>query len=249
MEIKNLNAVVAEEQCKVCGGASPLYGVLDFNRNCSENNGVFLPLCGVPIYYHQCMDCGLIFTVAFDKWNKQDYLQYIYNDDYVKVDPDYIEVRPQSMANLIEDFVKNGSNLKLLDYGGGNGRMAGLLAERGVGCESWDPMGNMPSAPAKSHFDLVTAFEVLEHTPTPRYTTEEALSCLNEDGVFLFSTLTVDKLPPRGINFWYIGPRNGHITIYSKKSLNILFAAQGYNVHHFNDNLHLAFKGLPAWLA
>lgn len=248
MKINNLVHCEAEEQCKVCGGVSTLYGVTDFNRNCSENNGVFLPLCGVPIYYHQCVDCGLIFTVAFDKWSKEDYLTHIYNDEYVKVDPEYLEVRPRSTANLVYGFIKDATHLQLLDYGGGNGKMSRLLEEKGISCQSWDPMGNTNSRPEKRHFDLVTAFEVLEHTPTPQETAEDALNCLNETGVFLFSTLTVDNLPPRSIHFWYIGPRNGHITIHTKKSLAVLFSKHGYKVHHFNENMHLAFRDVPSWL-
>ena len=32
----------------------------------------------------------VIFTTAFDHWSKADYLQHIYNDDYVLVDPDWL---------------------------------------------------------------------------------------------------------------------------------------------------------------
>ena len=37
--------------CKVCGAPSPLDGVVDFNKSCSEAQGTLLPLRGMPVYY------------------------------------------------------------------------------------------------------------------------------------------------------------------------------------------------------
>ena len=126
--------------CKVCNEPAPLYGVTDFNKSCEERRGLYLPLTGVPVYYHRCDACGLIFTTAFDHWSKADYLQHIYNDDYVLVDPDYIDSRPAGNAAFILDFIKKGHDLRCLDYGGGNGKLTSLLRERGVDGHSWDPM-------------------------------------------------------------------------------------------------------------
>jgi hypothetical protein len=126
--------------CKVCNEPAPLYGVTDFNKSCEERRGRYLPLTGVPVYYNRCDACGLIFTTAFDHWSRADYLQHIYNDDYVLVDPDYIDSRPAGNAAFILDFIKKGHALRCLDYGGGNGRLMSLLREGGVDAHSWDPM-------------------------------------------------------------------------------------------------------------
>ena len=77
---------------------------------------------------------------SFDHWSKADYLQHIYNDDYVLVDPDYIDSRPAGNAAFILDFIKKGHGLRCLDYGGGNGKLTSLLREGGVDGHSWDPM-------------------------------------------------------------------------------------------------------------
>ncbi len=36
--------------CKICGGASPLFGVVDFHKSCIEAQGKTLNLSGRPIY-------------------------------------------------------------------------------------------------------------------------------------------------------------------------------------------------------
>jgi hypothetical protein len=45
-----------------------------------------------------------------------------------------------------------------------------------------------------------------------------------------------------GLNWWYVSPRNGHISIYSKKSLNALFGLFLFKVINLSDNIHLIYK-------
>jgi 2-polyprenyl-3-methyl-5-hydroxy-6-metoxy-1,4-benzoquinol methylase len=235
--------------CKICRNDAPLYGVTDFNKTCEEHRGQFLPLTGVAVYYHRCNQCGLVFTNSFDHWSKSDYLKHIYNDDYVTIDPEYLGERASNNAVLVLDFIKKAQKLKCLDYGGGNGRLAEVLRERGVDGVSWDPMDGDEEMPAPGQFDFISAFEVLEHTPEPVATVKQALDMLCGRGVMMFSTLTIDHIAPRSMDNWYIAPRNGHITLYTKQSLQTLFADLGYRVHHFNSGLHLAVRDDPDWLS
>lgn len=237
----------ATVSCKVCGGEAELYGVVDFNKNCEEAHRFFLPLSGIPVYYHRCNDCGLVFTTQMDHWSSDDFAAHIYNDSYVDVDPDYKGVRPRNFSKLVIDFARRIDARHVLDFGGGEGSLARFLGEDNLHCDNWDPMTTGNAPPSQHAYDLVTCFEVFEHTPTPIETLQLALSCLRDGGLLLFSTLTIDKLAHRNIGFWYIAPRNGHITIHTRTSLARLVGALGWRVHHFSDGMHLAYKNdLPA---
>ncbi len=89
----------------------------------------------------------------------------------------------------------------------------------------------------------------MEHTPTPVETFADALSFIRPGGVMLFSTLTIDALPPGSAHHWYISPRNGHLTIHTRRSLALLAARSGRRIHNFSDVFHLCLAETPAWLA
>ena len=100
--IDNLRLVSTEPvPCKICGGAAPLYGVVDFNRNREIPNGVKLALSGTPIYYRRCAQCKFLFTDAFDDWSIEQFKTHIYNDDYELVDADYRSLRPRANADVV----------------------------------------------------------------------------------------------------------------------------------------------------
>lgn len=229
--------------CKICQGHATLYGVTDFNTACYANNvnRYVYPLTGVAIYYHQCQQCGLIYTHALDDWRPADYQQHIYNEDYAQFDPNYEINRPLKNRDFILQLFKRYHGSKMLDYGGGSGTLAKLMREEGIDMIAWDPFiaGDYPETAA---YDFITCFEVLEHTPDPHQTVAEITRFLKKGGVFYFSTGTHDSVSHQGMNNWYIAPRNGHITLYSEAALNMLFTAHGYQITHLNEWYHVAMK-------
>jgi len=56
---------------KICGEPAPLYGTVEFKRNCDIPGGVKLPPSGTPVRYRRCNACGFLFTDAFDGWSLQ----------------------------------------------------------------------------------------------------------------------------------------------------------------------------------
>jgi 2-polyprenyl-6-hydroxyphenyl methylase/3-demethylubiquinone-9 3-methyltransferase len=54
-----------------------------------------------------------------------------------------------------------------------------------------------------------------------------------------------DDFDRQGMSWWYVGPRNGHISIFSKQALATAWACHGYRTVSFNAGTHLAFRTLP----
>ena len=236
-------------KCKCCREEALLYDVRDFAKNCMENRGVQLPLSGIPVYYYKCACCGFIFTRQFDDLSRDDFKRLVYNEDYATVDPEWNEVRPAHGARLIEGaFGAVRDQISVLDYGGGNGLLVERLKEAGFSdAVSYDPFyGECVERPPRT-FHLILCFEVVEHAPDPAKVFAEMFSLLDpERGLILFSTLVapsdIDKV--KG-DWWYIGPRNGHISIHTPDSLGKLIGELGMTYRSANSNLHCAYKAVP----
>jgi hypothetical protein len=232
--------------CKCCGVDAPVFGAVDFSKSCEDHRRKPLPQSGIAVPYLRCLACGFTFTVAFDDLTAEQFQQHIYNESYVLVDPDFVDVRPRNNAKWVGDVILSGNaKLRVLDYGGGNGLLTSLLRERGLTrCESYDPFyGNLRPA---GRFDVVTSFEVLEHTPTPFDTLRDMRSLLDERGLIVFSTLLqpADFLT-HGLAWWYAAPRNGHVSLYTRDSLTALMKRLGLKWGSFNDHTHVAFRKKP----
>jgi SAM-dependent methyltransferase len=237
-------------ECKICGGVSPLLGVVDFHKSCIEAQGKILNISGKPIYYRRCNACGFVFTDVFDDWSAGAFRKYIYNNDYITVDPNYAGSRATSNAKAVEKtFQASRTTISVLDYGGGSGLFARVLGEAGFRATTYDPFSNFSAHP-QGLFELITCFEVMEHVPFPDIAVAEMGGLLAAEGVILFSTLTqpanFDEL---GLRWWYVAPRNGHVSIYSRRALTILFEKHGLQLFSLTDLVHMAYRKLPAFAA
>jgi len=247
-----LNTIYRKQtQCKCCANIAYLYDVCDFNKSCEEAKKKYLPLSGIPIYYYKCLECGFVFTNAFDEWDMNEFKEHIYNEQYIDVDPDYVERRPSGSANIIHNlFSQSKETLKIIDYGGGNGIFEKRLFQFGFkNVKTYDPFYPKFSEKPSGKFNLLTSFEVIEHVPNPYETFEEMFSLLDlENGLIVFSTLIqpkdIDNMKTR---WWYISPRNGHISIHSAKSIHKLLNKLKLNFASANTNLHFAFKTIPSF--
>lgn len=240
MRLSNTNYL--ETTCKICDSPTSIWGCVDYNKNCEERNGMYLPYTGVAVYYLKCNNCEFIFSPDFDDWTKDDFKEHIYNDDYIKVDPEYNGIRSKNDANYFLNNLQIKKNISILDYGAGTCALEKELALHGYNVTSWDTMwGTDPEWDKDKKFDLIMAWEVLEHTPSPRETIKEMHNWLSPNGAILLATCSAGILQGRrDPTFWYLSPRNGHICMYSDKSLDILFNELGMKVQHDPWNIHLA---------
>jgi len=192
-----------------------------------------------------------LFSDAFDDWSHADFLEHIYNDAYIEVDPDYREDRPISNANVIVQIFRDyASDLNVLDFGGGNGCFARELAKAGFSDpQTYDPFHPDYCDRPRRKFDLVTCFETIEHMPNPKTGAEEIVSFLSHESLLLLSTLVQpDDIFSQRMGWWYAAARNGHITLFSYRSMATLFGNLGFQVYPTSARTtHLICREIPAF--
>lgn len=237
--------------CKICPGQARLFGLADLAKNCEEPQGLFLPLTGVPVYYHRCPECGFLFTRAMDHFSPRDFLSVIYNDEYPRVDPDPL-TRNVSVARLVDGlFSPFKEHITLLDHGCGSGLLGDLLSNQGyqvTGLDHFNP--RFPAPDPSRRFSVLTSVEVLEHVPDPVALAGEMTRWLDPDhGIILLSTLLQpEDMEACGLSWWYASPRNGHVGLHTASSLSLLFGRFGFRVHSLGPGIHLAYRTRPFFL-
>jgi 2-polyprenyl-6-hydroxyphenyl methylase/3-demethylubiquinone-9 3-methyltransferase len=237
-----------EPACKCCGGTTSFFAGYDFSRTCEDQKSPVFARSGIDVPYYRCSSCGFVFTPYFDGWSREAFAERIYNSEYVLADPDFATTRPRYIAEQLGSLLASvPADIKILDYGGGEGRLIQELKLRGFeNGKSFDPFFSDRGRP-DGPFELITAFEVAEHTADPILLFEDALSFLAEQGVLLFTTALQERRPDR--DWWYIAPRNGHISIHSHASLQRLAAAVGATCLSLDDNLHMVYRQRQSTIA
>lgn len=229
--------------CKVCGEQAILFDYVDFNKFCSPANYYRFGLSGINIAYYRCAACGFLFTPDFDDWTHEQFARAIYNEDYVKVDGEYLGARPRRQAADMSRRLHGCEHARILDYGSGAGIFVDAMRDLGFrDIVAYDPFSS-PARPA-GKFDIVTCFEVIEHTPDPIATVQDMRRFLRDDGCILFGQTVQppDILERRG-SWWYLAPRNGHISTYTRETLNVLGRRLGFTLH---ASTHLFGLATPA---
>lgn len=234
--------------CPICKANSYLFDVVDFNKSCLEKK---LPLSGMPVYYALCSSCDFCHAPELYSWNIEQFKEKIYNDDYLQLDPDYADLRPRgNAASLISTFGTHKRTIRHLDYGGGEGQLSTLLQATGFDSTSYDPFINTATdIDTLGTFNLITSYEVFEHVSDISALMVNLSSLLAPNGIIIFSTLVSDGhiMKNQRLSWWYASPRNGHISLFSKRSLVKLSHDYGFNFASFNHNVHIFYTNLPAW--
>lgn len=238
-------------RCPVCRKPAGPLGTVDFNRNCGESRGIRLPPAGRQVAYLACKACGFAFAPEFAGWTAEDFARDIYNDGYAMVDPDHREVRPRANAEtLLGMFPGDSRPARHLDYGGGAGRMSEILRAAGWDSTCHDPFFAGGAGEPAGTFALITCFEVFEHVTDPRALAARLDALLAPDGLMLVSTLVSDGqiAPGKPLTWWYAAPRNGHVSLHSRESLDRLATRQGWRFASFSPESHVFWRGeFPAF--
>lgn len=223
------------EKCPICTFKSTLFTTVPFSKNCTD---LEIATDQPPVDYYMCDNCNFVFSPKLMQFSNQQLKELIYNEEYSKFDPEFDDVRPQDclriMSNMIPDNIKH--RIKHLDFGSGSGELVKLLRKNGWDSYGHDPYIDPPLI-ATGKYELITAFEVFEHATDINNLLKEILGFLAPGGTILFST----AFGCRGMdkNWWYIAPRNGHISILSQQAITVLCLKFNLQYKRLLDTIHI----------
>lgn len=218
----------------ICSGTRLVaLGTIPFDRNNAD-----IPIKNyTPMEYLRCNACNFVFCPEMLTWTPKDLGTRVYNDEYVLYDPDYVETRPKNYAKIFEKFpAGSAKNIKHLDYGSGSGLMSRELQRKRWDSTCYDPYYSDTKPTGK--FNFITAIEVFEHSLNIMDTVADIKDLLDTPtGVICFSTLFADSNTT--IDWWYIGARNGHISILSEASMKIIAKEHNLFFSSISQGIHL----------
>ncbi len=152
---------------------------------------------------------------------------------------------------IIGKLFENLNDFCGVDYGGGHGIFVRMIRDLGFNFYRQDLYGenlyaryfDVMDLPLNTKFNILTAFEVLEHLPNP---VEEIKKMFTYSDLLLFST---ELQPSNEIidleKWWYIVPEGGqHVAFYNKLTFQKIESILNVNYYTNNNNLHILSKNI-----
>lgn len=194
------------------------------------------------VAYLRCPSCRMI-SLPDPHWLDEAYERAIYTGDTGLLRRCRILTTVTSAVIRAEGIGKG----TFLDWAGGYGTLTRMMRDRGFEflhtdayCDNIFAQG-FEGDPADGRYDLVTAYEVMEHLADP-YAELEKLA-RTTDRILFTTELQPDDAPQLG-DWWYFLPESGqHITFHTERSLGILAERLGYQLLSNGDQYHLFHRG------
>lgn len=206
----------------------------------------------------RCPRCELVFV---SPRLRSDALQRVYDDvgyfeggvygDQSDLSPAMLLQRTWMSGRL--DLIRSGlrrpqRGARMLEIGCGYGLFLEAARSRGyevAGVELSKPAaaharekldldvhcGQLEDAPLDAKFDVITAWDTIEHVPNPLEFLRSARKLLSDDGVITFSTPYFSSLPATllGTRWWTLKPTE-HIWHFTPETHQLVFARAGLAV-------------------
>lgn len=235
----------ASSTCKICGGHAPAVFALPSSKLASRD----IPDLPDDCTYYRCERCQFLFAHLLDEIDNTQVYDESYWDNQ---DPDWggrvnQTLRLVMLSNLLLNRLP--WELEICDFGCGMGTFieAGRehLGLKVTGFDIIKPkfgLDHFIDTMPEQRFDLVTACEVIEHLPDPMAMIEPAIRSLKPGGVFAYQTAVYEP-ESCGRDWWYLGPANGHISLYSRGAFDEMFKQFGGTRRLSYDN----YPGVQAW--
>ncbi len=201
--------------CRLCGaGAEPAFS---------------LRLLGqFEISYYRCAGCGSLETEV-PYWLPQAYAET--QPHPLDVGSAQRNLRNHAFILLLARLLRIRTTL---DFGGGDGLLCRLLRDSGLDARTQDEYATSTYAGAftgtlGAKYDLITAFEVLEHLPEPKRVLDGILE--TQPRYFLATT---ELFSGQGKDWWYFVPEAAqHVFFYSHRGMKQLAERHGYWLEHY----------------
>jgi hypothetical protein len=204
----------------------------------------------IEVTYFLCDACGSV-HLPDPTW-----LEEAYGEAIASLDVGLLS-RAFDLANIASVVLRSARlprTGRYLDWAGGYGALTRLMRDRGyafIHTDPWAPnlfaRGFSVEGPVQGHFDLITAFEVLEHLVRPA---EELADVASRTDRLLVTTHLLPEPLPAPDDWWYYAPRTGqHVTFYTAEGLTQLAQRLGFDGVVSGDFVHLLYRGrLPVRL-
>ncbi len=218
-------------RCIICGGRTRPYFTKDFGGICNLEQ----------VRYRQCADCGFSFSATHyalsdNDWgtlNERYHLGFFGRDECAD-DPRWFE-RLSQQSEVLLCLESSGifpADLPYYDYGCGDGKLADMLASKGMLVRKYDKfLGGDNSVyltdeeVRRQKFGLVINTSVMEHVRDLQTLDEIADSVHPTRGVLAMHTW-VGRVVPRDDLWFYLLPV--HISFFTNKAMEILFSRWGF---------------------
>lgn len=214
--------------CHICASPTVSLGTRPFDTN----NAAVSIVDETPIEYTKCTKCFNIVAPEMCSWSVADLSATVYNEDYVKYDPDYANgERARDYSRFIKGLLPTFKDTHL-DYGSGAGS---LSKELGWKSANYDPFSS--TTLPEGIFKFITLIEVVEHSPDVIELFNNVIKYLDKKrGVVMISTCLATK--DTDITWPYIAPRNGHINIQTQESMKLIASKHNMFFNSITENIH-----------
>lgn len=190
------------------------------------NNSAPLRLNKGEVEYNQCINCRTLFSEQLENSGM------IGGEFEEGRNKQQNHLRTARVDHIMFSAGKKKEDIRILDFGCGNGLLIKDLQELGYNCDGYDAYNEKYcSLPENNKYDIITCIELIEHTSKPFVEIDVMYRSLVDLGVVIFETSFIDVAEQENIeleDFHYIAPKNGHSTVFSHHGLDLLMALKGF---------------------